>query len=94
MFSIVLLKTEPKQLAIIPTSWFASLDIIQIFNYGISRTKRHRIYYAQNMDDEPNFRLKLSTIFDENATSNYLATVHSVWGRKTIFRKFQMHSLK
>lgn len=63
MFASVLL-SESRQKIVIPMKWILSVDIVQVFNYGVSHTKDHIIYYSQNLDDEPNFRLKVEDVFE------------------------------
>lgn len=47
-------------------TWVHSLDIVQIFNRGISNSKNHLVYYSQDKNDDPNFKLPIRDFFDEN----------------------------
>lgn len=74
MFAVVLLK-ESKTKLVIPISWIYSLDIVQIFNRGVSHTKNHKIFYYKDKKTEPNFRLPIRIIFDENVHACYIAKI-------------------
>lgn len=85
MYSIVLLHTQPRKLTILPIGWFQSLDIVQIFNIGISNNKLHRVFYSPDLNDDPDFELDLSEVFAEDVKANHMATVRSVWGNGKYF---------
>lgn len=95
MYAVALLHTQPKQHKVLPLSWFASLDVVQIFNIGISYTKLHRVFYSPDLKDDPNFKLELSEVFAEDLKANYMSTVRSVWGNEKIFIQidFFAHSM-
>lgn len=59
----------------IPFTWIHSIDIVQVFNRGISHTKKHLIYYSEDKSDEPNFKLPVRDIFDENNGGCYYAYI-------------------
>lgn len=80
MFAIVILLTEPKRLAVVPMSWFPSLDIVQIFNRGVSRTKNHRLFYSPNREDEPDFTLPVQRNFHQDIRASYEGKILSAWG--------------
>lgn len=84
MYAIVILLTEQKQLTVVPMSWFPSLDIIQIFNKGVSKTKSHRLFFSPNSNDEPNFKLPIPKKFQPDICANYEGKILSVWGKKKI----------
>lgn len=84
MYALVILLTEPKQLTVVPMSWFSSLDIVQIFNRGVSHTKKHRLFFSPNQNDEPNFKLPVQNHFDQDMAANYEGKVLSVWGNLLI----------
>lgn len=67
--------TESKVKVVIPISWFASLDIVQIFNIGKVRGKVHKIFYFKDKSVDPNFRLSLKSEFDEDVRACYSANV-------------------
>lgn len=50
----------------IPFTWVYSLDIVQVFKRGISNTKNHLIYYSKIKNDDPDFKLPIRDIFDDN----------------------------
>lgn len=50
----------------IPFSWVHSVDIVQIFNRGISRAKNHLVYYSDDKLEEPDFKLPVQDVFEEN----------------------------
>lgn len=85
MFFVALLHTQPRRLTILPMSWVASLDVVQIWNIGVSQTKKHRVFYSPDLHDEPDFKLDLSEVFAENSKANHLATIRSTWGNDKIF---------
>lgn len=66
---------ESKEKVVIPISWFASLDIVQIFNIGKVRAKVHKIFYFKDKSVDPNFRLPLRIDFDENVRACYNANI-------------------
>lgn len=66
---------ESKEKVVIPVSWFASLDIVQIFNIGKVRGKVHKIFYFKDKSVDPNFRLPLQREFNEEVCACYEANV-------------------
>lgn len=50
----------------IPFAWVHSVDVVQIFNRGVSRTKNHLIYFSENKLEDPDFKLPVQHIFEEN----------------------------
>lgn len=50
----------------IPFSWVHSVDVVQIFNRGISHVKNHLIYYSEDITEDPNFKLPVQDFFEEN----------------------------
>lgn len=64
-----------KEKVVIPVSWFASLDIVQIFNIGRVRGKVHKIFYFKDKSVDPNFRLPLQTVFNADVRACYEANV-------------------
>lgn len=50
----------------IPFSWVYSVDVVQIFNRGINHAKNHMIYYSEDKLGEPDFKLPVRELFDEN----------------------------
>lgn len=74
MHAISILLTRPKHLVVIPLSWIASLDIVQIFNIGISKTKKHRLFYSSELAVEPSFKMNIEYFFMPDNRANY-------WGK-------------
>lgn len=79
MFAVVVLLHSRKKL-IVPISWIKSLDITQIFNYGISHTKNHTVFYAPE-NTEPDFSLDIKENFDEIASGLYISRIRHIWGK-------------
>lgn len=79
MFAAVILK-QSKEKIVVPMKWISGLDIVQIFNCGISHTKTHLIFYSKNRDDEPNFLAEKKDEFDEDGAFCYDGKVLHVWG--------------
>lgn len=69
MFVAIIL-TESKVKVVIPISWFASIDIVQIFNIGKVRGKVHK-----------NFRLPLRSEFDEDVRACYNTNIFYGFGK-------------
>lgn len=80
MFAVVTLKPSKKKL-IIPAKWIYSFDIVQALNYGLSKTKSHIIFYSQNLQIEPNFRLPVRDLFAENIDGCYQANIWYLMGK-------------
>lgn len=80
MFATVILLESLERL-VIPIKYVLSLDILQIYNRGISRTKKHIIYYSPDDDDEPNFQLAIKDDFEENVPACYKARILNVFGK-------------
>lgn len=59
MYISAVLVTRPTQKVIIPIQWFKSLDVAQIFNVGASKSKLHTVFYCDDYDADPNFRLPI-----------------------------------
>lgn len=81
MFVAVIL-ADSKTKLVIPISWIYSLDIVQIFNRGVSHSKNHKIFYHKNKNTEPNFRLRVRNIFDENVHACYHAKILNGFGKE------------
>lgn len=79
MFATVILTASHVRL-VIPLKHILSLDIVQIYNRGNSRTKNHIIYFSPDDSEEPNFRLPLRTEFDQNIPACYWAKVLNIFG--------------
>lgn len=79
MFACIVLENS-KQKLVIPLKWIYSIDITQIMNYGISHTKQHVVFYCNDPDEEPNFRLPIQNDFDENQNACYYARVLHIFG--------------
>lgn len=80
MFAVVIL-TQSKVKLVIPIKWVSSLDIIQIFNYGVSHTKDHLIFYSSVDDDDPDFGTEKKREFVMNDIGCYDARIMSIWGK-------------
>lgn len=78
-FAAVILKHSKKKV-VVPIKWVGSLDLLQIFNIGVSHTKDHNIFYSPNPNDEPNFAAEIKQSFDENASFCYDGKVLHIWG--------------
>lgn len=59
MYVAAVLVTKPLKKVVIPIQWFQSLDFTQIFNVGASKTKLHKVFYCDDIDTDPNFRLEV-----------------------------------
>lgn len=79
MFATVILTASHVRL-VIPLKYILSLDIVQIYNRGISRTKDHIIYFSSDHTEEPNFRLPLKIEFDANVPACYWAKILNIFG--------------
>lgn len=79
MFAAVILK-QSKEKIVVPIKWIAGLDIVQIFNRGISHTKCHLIFHSMNRDEEPNFTAEMKQKFDGEGSFCYEGKVLHVWG--------------
>lgn len=80
MFACVILEVSKKKLTI-PLKWIYSFDITQALNYGISHTKQHVVYYCNDSDEAPNFRLPIQNDFDENQSGCYYAHILHIFGK-------------
>lgn len=80
MFATVIL-VESQERLVIPLKYILSLDIVQIYNRGISRTKRHVIYFYIDDTDEPNFRLPIRNDFNQNEPACYYTHILNVFGK-------------
>lgn len=65
---------------VIPVKYIFSIDIVQIYNRGMSRNKDHIIYYSNDDSDEPNFRLPIKSEFDPIVPACYKARVLNIFG--------------
>lgn len=85
-FSVLLKGPDGNVKKEIPSSWVYSLDIVQIFKRGISRTKNHLIYYAKNKNEEPNFKLPIQNVYNETHEHGmYNAKIRDVGGKYQAF---------
>lgn len=80
MFATIILAESHERL-VIPLKYILSLDVVQIYNRGISRTKKHIIYYSNDDSDEPNFRLPIRSDFNDNEPACYYAHILNVFGK-------------
>lgn len=90
MFVSVIFPQSKKRL-VIPFKWVYSLDILQLLNGRHIRSKLHTIYYSNDFDEEPNFRLRISDVFDEHNPGCYRAQVDKFFGE--IFLIFNFFEL-
>lgn len=79
MFAAVILK-QSKEKIVVPLKQIAGLDIVQIFNCGISHTKIHLIFYSTDRDEEPNFSADKKEVFDDSGCFCYDGKVLHIWG--------------
>lgn len=86
MFATVILVGSLERL-VIPLKYILSLDIVQVYNRGISRTKKHIIYYSSDDTDEPNFHLPIQDEFNANEPACYYAHILNVFGKFEIEMK-------
>lgn len=63
-FAVILSATKTK--LVIPIQWISSIDIAQVFNIGLVKSKQHKIFHCDDMNADPNFRLDIRTDFNEN----------------------------
>lgn len=63
MYVAVILTTEPLKKVIIPIQWFQSVDVVQVFNTGVSKTKLHKVFFCGDIKEDPNFRLPIEKKF-------------------------------
>lgn len=59
MYISAVLVTKPLKKVVIPIQWFQSIDLTQIFNVGASKTKLHKVFFCDDIDADPNFRLPI-----------------------------------
>lgn len=88
MFFIILIKTFKKKV-IVPSKWVKGLnvDLIKLFNYGkiYNKHKTYTVFISNNHDDEPNFEMGISAVFDTNLPACYEATLSWAFGKKINF---------
>lgn len=89
MFVTVILVDSLERL-VIPVKYILSLDIVQIYNRGISRTKKHIIYFSNDDTDEPNFHLPIRSEFDANRPACYYANILNVFGKFIQINRWQI----
>lgn len=63
-FSVILMAIKTK--LVVPIQWFQSIDITQVFRVGLRNSKVHKIFYADDYNVDPNFRLPIRNQFNEN----------------------------
>lgn len=80
MFAAIIL-IESKEKLVIPSKWIYSLDIVQVFNIGISHTKTHKIFYSPNLNDEPDFKASLEREFTIQRKCCYEAKIYRFFGK-------------
>lgn len=81
--SVLLVKSKIK--LVIPTKWAYSLDIVQIFNRGISPTKLHKIFYFHDKSVRADFNLPVRDEFDPSVPACYLAQIKCTSGKNIKF---------
>lgn len=65
----------------VPFGWIRSVDVVQIFNRGINRTKNYLIFYSKDKTDEPSFKLAVQHIYDETDVRGcYYAKIRNTTG--------------
>lgn len=60
------ISTATKRKLVVPIQWFQSIDIAQVFRIGLRNSKVHKIFYAEDYNIDPNFRLPIRIEFDDN----------------------------
>lgn len=87
MFFIVNI-SELKKKIIVPSKWIKDLnvDLVKIFNYGISyiKNKSFIVFVSENFDDEPNFNLESTAVFNIRRPSCYKANLLKCFGKGKI----------
>lgn len=77
--TVILLHSRVR--VVIPVKYIFSLDIVQVYNRGISRNKDHIVYYSSDDSDEPNFRLPIKKEFDPFEPACYEARILNTFGK-------------
>lgn len=82
MYFLVSLK-ESVQKVVVPQKWIKNLDLESILNYGIKcvKKKMYKVYHSNNFDDEPDFHLNVSNLFNKNRPACYEALLINVFGK-------------
>lgn len=95
MFFIISINISKKKV-IVPSKWIKGLnvDIIKLFNYGklYNKSKTYTVFISNNHNDEPNFDLGLSTVFNIENPACYEAILSWSFGKRTNFHLFQSKS--
>lgn len=63
MYVSAILVTKPPKKVVLPIQWFQSLDLAQIFNIGASKTKTHKVFFCDDINEDPNFRLEIKEVY-------------------------------
>lgn len=80
LFAAVILKHSREKL-VVPIKWVGNLDVLQIFNIGISHTKDHLVYFSKKLSEEPDFTAEKRQYFDEDGSFCYDGKVLHIWGK-------------
>lgn len=78
---VTVILIESRYRVVIPVKYIFSIDIVQIYNRGMSRNKNHIIYYSNDDSDEPNFRLPIRNYFDPNVPACCKARILNIFGK-------------
>lgn len=76
MFFVVKLK-KSKNKILIPSKWIKDLKVVELLNYGIQYQKKKvcTIFYSNNFDAEPDFKMPIIDVFDAKSSGCYEGSI-------------------
>lgn len=81
-FIVSLLINDANMKRVVPIQWIKDLDKAKLYNYGMAyfRNKIFTTFYSPDINQDPDFGLKIRPTFDASRTSCYSSTLHQPFG--------------